>query len=89
MNAFRHGLSAVDKKRQKRSLTGREKRIKAQVREGQIADKGEDISTAQKVLAEIISDDVAWLVTFNRAIDNVIQNNPRARENRRRLADGN
>jgi excisionase family DNA binding protein len=37
-------------------------------------------------LAEIISSDVALLVTFNQAIDGVIQNNPKARANPKALA---
>ena len=35
--------------------------------------------TAMRVLADIIASDVSLLVTFNHAIDGVIQNNPRAR----------
>jgi len=37
------------------------------------------ISTTMRVLAEIIATDVSLLVTFNQAIEGVIQNNPRAR----------
>lgn len=37
-------------------------------------------------MAEIISSDVALLVTFNQAIDGVIQNNPKARANPKALA---
>ena len=39
-----------------------------------------------RVLAEIIASDVSLLVTFNHAIDSVIQNNPRARANPKALA---
>jgi hypothetical protein len=38
------------------------------------------------VLAEIIASDVSLLVTFNHAIDGVIQNNPKARANPKALA---
>ena len=38
------------------------------------------------VLAEIIASDVSLLVTFNNAIDGVIQNNPKARANPKALA---
>jgi len=37
-------------------------------------------------LAETIASDVSLLVTFNHAIDSVIQNNPNARANSKALA---
>ena len=39
-----------------------------------------------RVLAEIIASDVSLLVTFNHAIDGVLQNNPKARINPKALA---
>jgi hypothetical protein len=40
-----------------------------------IADKGgdEQISTATRILAEVIASDAAWLMVFNDAIDHIIQ----------------
>jgi hypothetical protein len=54
-----------------------------------IADSGGEaqISTATRILAEIISSDVALLVTFNQAIENVIRNNQKARQNPKALAN--
>ena len=53
-----------------------------------IADKGGDqqISTATRILAEVIASDAAWLMVFNGAIDHIIQNNPKARQNPRGLS---
>ena len=53
-----------------------------------IADKGgeQQIGTAERILVEIISSDVALLVTFNQAIEGVIKNNQKARQNPKALA---
>jgi len=53
-----------------------------------VADKGgeQQIGTAERILAEIIRSDVALLVTFNQAIDGVIKNNQKARDNPKALA---
>jgi hypothetical protein len=44
------------------------------------------ISATERILAEIISSDVALLVTFNQAIDGVLKNNQKARQNPKALA---
>ena len=53
-----------------------------------IADKGGEhqIGTAERILAEIIASDVSLLVTFNQAIEAVIKNNQKARQNPKALA---
>jgi len=87
-NAFRHGLAAVHNRRAEGELTENERDIRAEILAGLIADSGGEtqISTATRILAEIISSDVALLVTFNQAIENVIKNNDKARQNPKALA---
>ena len=87
-NAFRHRLAAVHNRRIQGDLTANERDIRAEILAGLIADSGGEtqISTATRILAEIISSDVALLVTFNQAIENVIKNNEKARPNPKALA---
>ena len=87
-NAFRHGLAAVHNRRAEGELTADERDIRAEILAGLIADSGGEaqISTATRILAEIISSDVALLVTFNQAIEGVIKNNQKARQNPKALA---
>jgi hypothetical protein len=61
-------------------LTAEEQDIRADILAGLVADKGgeQQIGTAERNLAEIISSDVALLVTFKQAIDGVLKNNQKA-----------
>ena len=85
MNAFKHGLAAIQKRREESVATEHEESIRQQILDGLIADKGGDqrISTATRILAEVIASDAAWLMVFNGAIDHIIQNNPKAKQNPR------
>jgi hypothetical protein len=78
VNAFRHGLAAVQRRRADGVLTDDEQDIRTNILAGLINDKGGErqIGTAERILAEIISSDVALLV--NQAIDGVLKNNQKA-----------
>ena len=86
-DAFKHGLAAIQKRREESVTTDHEEGVRQQILDGLIADKGGDqqISTATMILAEVIASDAAWLMVFNGAIDHIIQNNPKARQNPRGL----
>lgn len=62
--------------------------VRQQILDGLIADKGGDdqVSTATRILPEVIASDASWLMVFNGAIDHIIQNNPKARQNPRGLS---
>jgi hypothetical protein len=72
-NAFRHGLAGIAQRRANGVLNPAEQSIREEILSGLLANKCEaaQISTAMRVLAEIIASDVSLLVTFNHAIDAV------------------
>jgi hypothetical protein len=87
-NGFKHGLAAVDHRRAAGVLTPAEYSIREEILAGLITDKGGDsrISTSERILAEIVVSDAALLTAFNRAIDNVLENNAKARMNPKALS---
>jgi hypothetical protein len=87
MNAFKHGLASIQKRREESVPTQHEENVRQQILEGLIADKGGDdqISTATRILAEVIASDASWLMAFNTAIDHIIQSNQKVRQNPRGL----
>ena len=70
MNAFKHGLAAIQKRREESVTTEHEENVRQQILEGLIADKGGDqqVSTATRILAEVIASDAAWLMVFNEVV---------------------
>ena len=71
MNAFKHRLAFIQKRREEGVPTQHEESVRQQILEGLIVDKGGDdqISTATRILAEVIASDAA----FNVAIDHIIR----------------
>jgi hypothetical protein len=87
-NAFRHGLAAIEKRQDAGLLAPLDESIRQQIMDGLISDKGgeDQVSTATRVLAEVIASDATWLMVFNRAIDRILANNQKVRENPRGLS---
>jgi hypothetical protein len=87
-NAFRHGLAAIEKRQDDGLLSPPDESVRQQMLDGLISDKGgeDQVSTATRVLAEVIASDATWLMVFNRAIDRIIVNNQKVRENPRGLS---
>src|ERR687889_685844 len=82
-NAFRHGLAGISQRCSIGALTPDEQAIREEILAGLLNDKGGEgqISTAMRVLGEVIASDAAWLVAINRAIDGVMESNQKARGN--------
>ena len=87
-NAFRHGLAAIEKRQDAGLLSPPDESVRQHILDGLISDKGgeDQVSTATRVLAEVIASDATWLMVFNRAIDRIIANNQKVRENPRGLS---
>ena len=83
-----HGLAAIQRRHENSITTEHEESVRQQILDGLITDKGGDdqISTATRILAEVIASDATWLMVFNRAIDRIIANNQKVRENPRGLS---
>jgi hypothetical protein len=87
-NAFRHGLAAIEKRQDTGILSPPDESVRQQILDGLLSDKGgeDQISTATRILAEVIASDATWLMVFNRAIDRILANNQKVRENPRGLS---
>ncbi len=88
-NAFRHGLATIDKSRQNGApLTGWPEEKRDEIFQGLVEDKGggDAISTAQRELAVVIADDIAWDWVCKAAIKNVLSASPKAAKNPKALA---
>ncbi|HEX4990364.1 MAG TPA: hypothetical protein VFW91_16410, partial [Candidatus Binatia bacterium] len=82
------GLAAIEKRQDDGLLSPPDESVRQQMLDGLISDKGgeDQVSTATRVLAEVIASDATWLMVFNRAIDRIIANNQKVRENPRGLS---
>ena len=87
-NAFRHGLAGLADRRTVGALSPADQAIREEILAGLLQDKGGDgqVSTALHVLAEVIASDAAWLAAFNKATEDVLEKNQKARSNPKALA---
>jgi len=67
MDAFKHGLAAIQKRREESVTTEHEESVRQQILDGLIAHKGGDekVSTATRILAEVIASDAAWCLSLS------------------------
>jgi hypothetical protein len=87
-NAFRHGLAAIEKRQDDGLLSPPDESVRQQMLDGLISDKGgeDQVSTATRYSQKSLpAMPLGWMV-FNHAIDRIIANNQKVRENPRGLS---
>jgi len=87
-NGFRHGLAGIAQLRADGILNPADNQSVKKSCQTYWPTRAELRRSARPcALAEMIASDVSLLVTFNHAIDGVIQNNPKARANPKALLE--